>query len=105
MHGTLPFAEQQALASLRGGTAAGRKSIAVLAREWGWSRDTVRRRLESWRHNGELTSEHGRPQRRPAIPIPAAIAAPPDPASLSPPPPPAESDSASSPEPDLAPEP
>jgi hypothetical protein len=28
MHGTLPFSEQQALASLRGGTAAGRKSIA-----------------------------------------------------------------------------
>jgi hypothetical protein len=104
MHGTLPFSEQQALASLRGGTAAGRKSIAVLAREWGWSRDTVRRRLESWRHNGELTSEQVRPQRRTAMPMPAAIAAPTDPASLSPPSPPAESDSASSPEPDLAPD-
>jgi hypothetical protein len=76
----------------------------VLAREWGWSRDTVRRRLESWRHNGDLTAEQVRPQRRTAMPIPAAIAAPTDPASLSPPPPPAESDSASSPEPDLAPE-
>jgi hypothetical protein len=105
MHGTLPFSEQQALASLRGGTAAGRKSIAVLAREWGWSRDTVRRRLESWRHNGELTSEQVRPQRRTAMPMPAAIAAPTDPASLSPPSPPAESDSASNSEPDLAPEP
>jgi len=104
MHGILPFSEQQALASLRGGTAAGRKSIAVLAREWGWSRDTVRRRLESWRHNGELTSEQVRPQRRTAMPMPAAIAAPTDPASLSPPSPPAESDSASSPEPDLAPD-
>ena len=104
MHGTLPFSEQQALASLRGGTAAGRKSIAVLAREWGWSRDTVRRRLESWRHNGELTSEQVRPQRRTAMPMPAAIAAPTDPASLSPPSPPAGSDSASSPEPDLAPD-
>jgi len=98
------MSEQQALASLRGGTAAGRKSIAVLAREWGWSRDTVRRRLESWRHNGELTSEQVRPQRRTAMPMPAAIAAPTDPASLSPPSPPAESDSASSPEPDLAPD-
>ena len=104
MHGTLPFSEQQALASLRGGTAAGRKSIAVLAREWGWSRDTVRRRLESWRHNGDLTAEQVRPQRRTAMPMPAAIAAPTDPASLSPPSPPAESDSASSPEPDLAPD-
>ena len=104
MHGTLPFSEQQALASLRGGTAAGRKSIAVLAREWGWSRDTVRRRLESWRHNGELTSEQVRPQRRTAMPMPAAIAAPTDPASLSPPSPPAGSDSVSSPEPDLAPD-
>jgi len=104
MHGTLPFSEQQALASLRGGTAAGRKSIAVLAREWGWSRDTVRRRLESWRHNGDLTAEQVRPQRRTAMPMPAAIAAPTDPASLSPPSPPAESDSASRPEPDLAPD-
>jgi hypothetical protein len=99
MHGTLPFSEQQALASLRGGTAAGRKSIAVLAREWGWSRDTVRRRLESWRHNGDLTAEQVRPQRRTAMP--AAIAAP---ASLSPPSPPAAWDSASRPEPDLAPD-
>ena len=105
MHGILPFSEQQALASLRGGTAAGRKSIAVLAREWGWSRDTVRRRLESWRHNGDLTAEQVRPQRRTAMPMPAAIAAPTDPASLPPPSPPAESDSASSPEPDLAREP
>jgi hypothetical protein len=104
MHGTLPFSEQQALASLRGGTAAGRKSIAVLAREWGWSRDTVRRRLESWRHNGDLTAEQVRTQRRTAMPMPAAIAAPTDPASLSPPSPLAESDSASSPEPDLAPD-
>jgi hypothetical protein len=104
MHGTLPFSEQQALASLRGGTAAGRKSIAVLAREWGWSRDTVRRRLESWRHNGDLTAEQVRPQRRTAMPMPAAIAAPTDPASLSPPFPPAASDSVSSPEPDLAPD-
>lgn len=104
MHGTLPFSEQQALASLRGGTAAGRKSIAVLAREWGWSRDTVRRRLESWRHNGDLTAEQVRPQRRAAMPMPAAIAAPTDPASLSPPSPLAESDSASSSEPDLAPD-
>jgi hypothetical protein len=98
------MSEQQALASLRGGTAAGRKSIAVLAREWGWSRDTVRRRLESWRHNGDLTAEQVRPQRRTAMPMPAAIAAPTDPASLSPPSPPAGSDSASSPEPDLAPD-
>jgi hypothetical protein len=98
------MSEQQALASLRGGTAAGRKSIALLAREWGWSRDTVRRRLESWRHNGDLTAEQVRPQRRTAMPMPAAIAAPTDPASLSPPSPPAESDSASSPEPDLAPD-
>jgi hypothetical protein len=104
MHGTLPFSEQQALASLRGGTADGRRSIAVLAREWGWSRDKVRRRLESWRHNGDLTAEQVRPQRRTAMPMPAAIAAPTDPASLSPPSPPAESDSASSPEPDLAPD-
>ena len=104
MHGTLPFSEQQALASLRGGTAAGRKSIAVLAREWGWSRDTVRRRLESWRHNGELTAEQVRPQRRTAMPMPAAIAAPTDPASLSRPFPPAGSDSASGPEPDPAPD-
>jgi hypothetical protein len=104
MHGTLPFSEQQALASLRGGTAAGRKSIAVLAREWGWSRDTVRRRLESWRHNGELTAEQVRPQRRTAMPMPAAIAALTDPALLSPPSPPAELDSASRPEPDLAPD-
>src|SRR5438309_143056 len=71
MHGTLPFSEQQALASLRGGTA-GRKSIALLAREWGWSRDTVRRRLESWRHNGDLTAEQVRPQRRTAMPMRAA---------------------------------
>ena len=92
------------MASLRGGTAAGRKSIAVLAREWGWSRDTVRRRLESWRHNGDLTAEQVRPQRRTAIPMPAAIAASTDPASLSPPSWPAESDSASSPAPVIAPD-
>ena len=97
MHGTLPFSEQQALASLRGGTAAGRKSIAVLAREWGWSRDTVRRRLESWRHNGDLTAEQVRPQRRTAMPMSAVIVAPTDPASLSPPSPPkSESRSVSS---------
>ncbi|HEX4556473.1 MAG TPA: hypothetical protein VH249_20960 [Xanthobacteraceae bacterium] len=104
MHGTLPFSEQQALASLRGGTA-GRKSIALLARDWGWSRDTVRRRLESWRHNGDLTAEQVRPQRRTAMPVPAAITAAIDPASLSPPSPPAGSDSASSSEPELAAEP
>src|ERR1700709_2036395 len=79
---------------------AGRKTMAVLAREGGWSRDTVRRRLESWRHNGDLTAEQVRTQRRTAMPMPAALAAPPDPASLPPPSPPAESDSASSPEPD-----
>src|SRR4051812_42452679 len=104
MHGTLPFSEQQALASLRGGTAAGRKSIAVLAREWGWSRDPVRRRRESGRHNGDLPAEQVRPQRRTAMLMPAAIAAPTDPASRAPPSPPAASDCASSPEPDLAPD-
>jgi len=103
MHGTLPFSEQQALASLRGGAAAGRKSIAVLAREWGWSRETVRRRLESWRHNGDLTAEQVRPRRRTAMPMPAAIAVAADPASLPPPSPPGASAAASSAEPDPEP--
>lgn len=65
MHGTLPLSERQALESLRGDTA-GRKSIAVLAREWGWSRDKVRRRLESWRISGELSVAQALPKRRTA---------------------------------------
>ena len=97
MHGTLPLSERQALESLRGDTA-GRKSIAVLAREWGWSRDKVRRRLESWRISGELSVAQALPKRRtarqsagetlvleaPAV-EPLAIAAPAVDAPLSPP--------------------
>jgi len=53
MHGTLPLAEDQALASLRDGTAE-RTSVAALAREWGWSRGKVRQRLDGWRRTGDL---------------------------------------------------
>src|SRR5262245_20921979 len=53
MHGTLPLSEAQALASLRDGTVA-HTSVAALAREWGWTRSTVRHRLERWRKAGDL---------------------------------------------------
>jgi hypothetical protein len=75
MHGTLPISERQALELLRGETA-GRKSIAVLAREWGWSRDKVRRRLESWRSSGDLSVEQTQPKRRTAQAKVVAIAEP-----------------------------
>jgi hypothetical protein len=53
MHGTLPVSEEQALAFLRDGKAAG-LSRAALAREWGWSRGKLRGRLDGWRRNGDL---------------------------------------------------
>src|ERR1051326_5108745 len=82
MHGTLPLSEAQALASLRDGTVA-RTSVAALAREWGWSRSTVRHRLERWRKAGDLPpASKRRPTRRstpakeaPSVP-PAAVPAP-----------------------------
>lgn len=89
MHGTLPLSEAQALASLRDGTVA-RTSVAALAREWGWTRSTVRHRLERWRKAGELPpASKRRPARRsspakeaPAVP-PAPVPAPaPEPASV-----------------------
>jgi hypothetical protein len=53
MHGTLPLSEEQALASVRDGNAAG-MTLAALAREWGWSRGKVRHRLDAWRQKGDL---------------------------------------------------
>ena len=55
MHGTLPISEEQALATLRERAPARLNiNIAALSRDWGWSRDKVRRRLERWRRTGEL---------------------------------------------------
>ena len=78
MHGTLPLSEQQALASLREGKAAG-MSLAALAREWGWSRGKVRHRLDGWRKNGDLPQppkRRGTRRRLPAVLAPRAVEAP-----------------------------
>lgn len=53
MHGTLPLSEEQALASLRERKGAN-VTIAVLSRDWGWSRARVRSRLDHWRQSGHL---------------------------------------------------
>jgi hypothetical protein len=102
MHGTLPLSEAQALASLRDGTVA-RTSVAALAREWGWTRGTVRHRLERWRKNGDLPPipKRGAIKRnRPAKEAPtvsAPVPAPaPEAAAIPAPPSPAGADSSSS---------
>jgi len=71
--------EEQALASFRDGKAAA-TSLAALAREWGWSRHKVRRRLGDWRKNGDLPQAPKRASRRnrPAAKLPPTSA--PDPA-------------------------
>src|SRR5690349_21711517 len=84
MHGTLPLSEQQALASLREGKAAG-MSPAALAREWGWSRGKVRQRLDGWRRNGDLPQPPKRRATRrtlPAAVVPRAAAPVSDPVAL-----------------------
>ncbi len=76
MHGTLPLSEEQALASLREGTAAG-MSLAALAREWGWSRGKLRHRLDGWRKTGDLpqaTKPRVIRQKRSTIEAPSASA-------------------------------
>ena len=89
MHGTLPIAEDFALASLRDGRAE-RANVAALAREWGWSRDKVSQQLDAWRQNGDLPPA---PKRRttkrkeaaaPKAALPAPVAVPPAPVAVPP---------------------
>jgi hypothetical protein len=53
MHGTLPATEEQALASLRDRPAV-RLNATALAKQWGWTRGKVQRRIARWRRDGEL---------------------------------------------------
>jgi hypothetical protein len=79
MHGTLPIAEDFALASLRDRRAE-HVGVAALAREWGWSQDKVREQLDGWRKNGDLPpAPKRRSTRRKEAAAPAAV--PPAPAA------------------------
>lgn len=84
MHGTLPITEDFALASLRERRPE-HVTVAALAREWGWSRDKVRRQVDGWRENGDLPAPAKRrtSKRKEAAAAPAP--SPPAPATVSPP--------------------
>lgn len=81
MHGTLPLSEEQALASLRERKGAD-VTIAVLSRDWGWSRARVRDQFDHWRQSGHLPPALEPPtrhRRRKASPAATEQATPDDP--------------------------
>src|SRR5258708_20081033 len=71
--------ETEALASLQGRPSL-KLNASELAKQWGWPRSRVRRRLEAWRQSGQLpkTGRKQRPGTKPATsPRPARPAATP----------------------------